>query len=179
MYYCQVLNNEIARGPEEFASPPSAIKGWLPCNYGDYKPGLDTLGASTIYADRVEYAITAISDATLLANAKTAKELEIRAIGAAKMLQIVSPYTAEERDTWATQVYEAKAYTADNNALTPMIDAIAAGRGIPRGDQATRILANESGFKLYVGQILGVQQAKIDQIGAATTVAEVEAITWT
>ena len=109
---------------------------------------------------------------------KKEKERQIRKGGADIMLAITTPYTAEERDTWPIQVAEAKAYDADNNASIPMIDALVAGRGNTKADQVARILANEAAFKMAVGQILGIQQAKIDLVHAATTTAEVVAVTW-
>lgn len=113
-----------------------------------------------------------------LAEVKTAKELNIRMNGSSLMLQIVAPYSAEERDTWPSQVVEAKAYTDNPLTSTPMLTALCAQRGNTVADQAARILDNEAAFKTAVGAILGIQQAKIDLIAAATTVEEVNAITW-
>lgn len=109
---------------------------------------------------------------------KAAKELIIRAKGSSLMLQIVTPYSAEERDTWPSQVAEAKAYTENPAVATPMLTALCAQRGNTVTDQATRILANEAIFKTAVGTILGIQQAKIDLIAAATTAEQVELIIW-
>lgn len=108
---------------------------------------------------------------------KTAKELEIRAKGSVLMLQIVTPYTAEERDTWPSQVSEAKAYTENPAAATPMLSALVAQRGNTVANQAARILGNEAAFKTAVGVILGIQQAKIDLIAVAT-LETIGTITW-
>lgn len=113
-----------------------------------------------------------------LSEAKTAKELEMRVKGSGLMEQVASPYTAEERDTWSTQVAEAKAYSNDPLTPTPMLDALCAQRGNTVADQVARIISNEAAFKVAVGTVLGIQQAKIDQIAAATTVDQVSAITW-
>lgn len=113
-----------------------------------------------------------------LAQAKKNKEAEMRRRGAELMSQIASPYTPEERDTWPTQVAEAKAYLTDPNTLTPMLSAITAVRGNTVADQVARILANESAFKVAVGQILGIQQTRVDQIAIAATTEAVAGVVW-
>ena len=109
---------------------------------------------------------------------KEIKEAEMRDKAALSLRQIVAPYSQEERETWHRQVAEAEAYLADPNATTLMLDALVAQRGNTKLDQATRIRGNRIVFEMAVGTILGIQQSKLDIIAAATTVEEVEAVTW-
>lgn len=109
---------------------------------------------------------------------KKNKDSEIRAKGRDLMLQITNPYTLEERDTWPTQVAEAKAYSANNTSPTPMLSAIVTQRGNTLADQVQKILANEAAFKDAVGYVMGIQQKKLDLIAAATIVQEVTSVVW-
>jgi len=113
-----------------------------------------------------------------LAQAKARKEAEMRATAAASIQAIVSPYTLEERETWFTQVKEAEAYTANNAASTPFIDAIIAARGVTKAEQVNNILTKKALYEAAVGAILGRQQNRADQITAATTTETVNAIVW-
>lgn len=106
------------------------------------------------------------------------KALEIRAGGAKRLLALAAPYTAEERETWANQQKEAAEYLADPAAETPMIDAMAALRGISKPVLVGKIMENVNLFRTASGQILGEQQRLLDCVYAATEYDEMEAISW-
>lgn len=75
------------------------------------------------------------------------------------MQPITGTYTAEDIASFATQEAEAKAWTADNNAETPLLDFMVANR--PLIDKATlvsRILANSVIYKQVAGPAIGKKQ---------------------
>lgn len=112
---------------------------------------------------------------------KTTQEERIRIEGSKRLSDIASPYLPEERDTWPTQLAEATAWLANNTAPTPMVDALAAARGIPKADLITKIMGNADLFRTASGNILGQQQALLDQIDALpldATDAQIRAIDW-
>jgi len=92
-------------------------------------------------------------------------EQAIRDTGSAQLLALGNPYSAEERETWITQEAEARAWTANHNAVCPMITAMAATRGIPLATMVQKIIENANLFKGASGQILGAQQKALDLLG--------------
>ncbi|MBM2295185.1 hypothetical protein JQX09_25180, partial [Sulfitobacter pseudonitzschiae] len=74
---------------------------------------------------------------------------------------IASAYTDEERETWATQVDEANALTADPEADVPLISALAAADGVTAVQMAGFILANKAAFTAASAAILAAQRTLI------------------
>lgn len=103
---------------------------------------------------------------------------QIRQTGAFRLNQLAEPYQPAERDTWATQMTEAERYLADPAAETPMLNAIAAGRGIPLAELVTLVMGNADLFRMFSGQILGQQQALLDIIYRTQSVEEMLAVQW-
>lgn len=75
------------------------------------------------------------------------------------MAAIRSEYLPEERETWGTQLEQAKAWDADNAAPTPMLDAMVAASGQDKADLVARILAKAAAYEVAVGAALGKKQA--------------------
>lgn len=73
---------------------------------------------------------------------------------------------------------QARAYTADNAASVPFLTAQAAARGITVSELAGIIITKANAFESAMANALGTKQKHINNIDAATTVAEVNAITW-
>lgn len=105
------------------------------------------------------------------------KEQDIRNYYAQQIENIIKPYSLQERETWFQQVNEADAWYANNNSPTPLIDGIIAVTAETKINKVNTIRAKRDAYIVSVGQILGIQQAKIAQVYAATTIAEVDAIT--
>lgn len=81
----------------------------------------------------------------------------IRAEGAVRLAGLVSEYAREERETWPTQVAEARAYLDDDAADVPFISALAQARGMSLSDFAGLILEKESAYKSAVSAVLAAQ----------------------
>jgi hypothetical protein len=92
-------------------------------------------------------------------------EAEIRARYAAIMSQVVKPYMQTERETWFTQLKEADEWLANQNVPTPMLSAIAAGRGISLVELVSKVKENDALFRGAIGYYLGKQQAELDALG--------------
>ena len=71
-----------------------------------------------------------------------------------------------EVKTWSEQKTEAKAYTLDNTALTPLIDSIAITRGVPKELLVTKILEKADIYANAVGILTGERQRLEDLINA-------------
>ncbi len=91
---------------------------------------------------------------------------------------LAAGYPYRERESWHVQVSEAQALLANAGAATPWIDMAAAQRGIDRQDLAQRIHANDQQYRVIHGTLSGTRQALEDQIAAATTAQDIEAINW-
>lgn len=114
---------------------------------------------------------------------KTAEQVraEINAAYSNAINVIADQYPDTERDSWAKQEAEARAYLADNNAATPLLSAIATARGITVDDLAARVVANADAYTVTAGEIIGRRQARMDEIAAAVAandIAALQAVVW-
>jgi hypothetical protein len=91
---------------------------------------------------------------------------------------LTAGYPEAERLTWPTQQSEALAWEANNSTATPYLDSIAAARGIDVRQMRTLTLDQVHAFQTASAQLVGTRQKLRDQIDAATTVSDVQAITW-
>lgn len=112
-----------------------------------------------------------------LKDAKAAKLAEINA-ECQHMLESLTPtYPERELTTFDKQESEARAYTADSTASTPLLSALAQARGVPLDELARRVLVKADAFAVASGSIIGQRQALEDRLDACTTLEEVQGIT--
>ena len=119
-----------------------------------------------------------VSPAEALAAARAAKLAEINAaaqafIDAAAELDKVPDF---EVKTWPKQGDEAEAWAADPAAATPMLDTIAAARGIERESLIKKALKKAREYRLLTAHVAGRRQAIEAAINAATTLDALDAI---
>ena len=81
-----------------------------------------------------------------------------------------------ELQTWPLQSAEALAWGDNNTAATPMLDTIAAARGIERESLIKKALKKAREYRLLTAHVAGQRQAYEDAINAATDIAAVDAI---
>lgn len=86
----------------------------------------------------------------------------------------LSQYGEAEVESFKDKAKEAIAYMSDNSALTPYVSAMANGDEAMRVDLLTAIWAKVQYTAQSEGYIVGIR----DGIKAATTVEELNAITW-
>lgn len=96
----------------------------------------------------------------------SAKLREIKAACDAEVAALAAKYPDTEILSWYRQEREARELQADPNAATPLIDNIAAQRGITREDLAGRIIAKAHAYALDAGAAFGRRQALEDQLEA-------------
>jgi len=92
------------------------------------------------------------------------------------MAEVTFGYTVEEFRTWDQQRDEAKAYIADNLADVPMLDAIAASRGVTVVILANSVMVNSVAYSAAAGHILGRKLGLGDLIEAAPDGVELDRI---
>lgn len=95
-----------------------------------------------------------------------AKLREINAYCDAEVAALAAKYPDTEVLSWYRQEREARELQADPQASTPLIDNIAAQRGITREDLASRIITKADDYALEAGAAIGRRQALEDQIEA-------------
>ena len=81
-----------------------------------------------------------------------------------------------EVQTWTIQAAEAKAYAADNTADTPVLDQIAASRGIDADKLKAAALRKTLAYERLSAHIAGQRQALQSKIAAAETQTALDAI---
>ena len=111
-----------------------------------------------------------------IAEQKASKLAEINAAYEDAVSRFVTTYPEIERLTFDKQEAEARAWLADISARTPLIDALAAGRGMDKAELVRRIIAKAEAFATATGYLTGQRQRFEDLIDAATTAEEVESI---
>lgn len=116
-----------------------------------------------------------------LADVIAAKQREINAACEAEIAAIRAGYPDSEVLSWPKQEQEARAFTANANAATPLLDALATARGITKAELAARIIVKADLFAGISGGIIGKRQALEDALNALpanATTADVAAIQW-
>ena len=78
--------------------------------------------------------------------------------------------------TFDKQEQEARSWLDDNTVSTPLIDALALGRGIDKAELVRRIIVKAEAFATATGYLTGQRQRYEDMLGAATTSEEIAAI---
>jgi hypothetical protein len=106
---------------------------------------------------------------------RAAKRAVINAQCDQRINAVVSSYPETEILTFPKQEEEARAYAADPASATPMIDALAASRGVGKEDLVNRILAKVDYFAQYTGLVIGYRQKLEDRVNAASD-AELDGI---
>ncbi|MEQ5768172.1 hypothetical protein NFH98_11250 [Halomonas sp. H33-56] len=122
--------------------------------------------------------VPAKTKAEKLAEAQQAAMRRVNAGYEAELASIRSEYPESEQMTWDKQEREARAFLADSSTATPLLDAMATGRGMDKVELATRIIAKADAWMQASGLATGKRQALEDQVKAAETVEAVEAIGW-
>lgn len=94
------------------------------------------------------------------------EKLEEIKTNASKALEpYVSLYCQPERDSWTTQLEEAKAYDEDPAASTPFLNGMEA-EGVGKAELVAAILKNKAQFDIVLASVLGKRVVKADKIKA-------------
>ena len=107
---------------------------------------------------------------------KAAKLSEINAAYNTATSALVATYPQTELLTFDKQEQEARAWTEDSSAETPLVDMLAAGRQMDKAELVRRIIAKADAFALATGYLTGQRQRYEDLLTAARTAEEIEAI---
>lgn len=119
--------------------------------------------------------------APTITDLKQSKRTEINAAFEQEMQQITNGYPPNEISSWSKQEIEAHAYVANNSAATPLIDALAANRGIAKAGLVLRIIAKADLFASISGRLIGKRQGLEDALDAlpeTATAEDIEAVQW-
>lgn len=112
-----------------------------------------------------------------LEQARTRQHAAINAGFSAATAALTAGYPAAEQISWPTQQAEVAAYQADPTAPTPVLDAIAAARGVDR----TEIISKAAGMiaaMVQMAPLIGTRQRLRDDIDKATTPEAVALVKW-
>lgn len=91
---------------------------------------------------------------------------------------ITANYPELEVSTWDAQLADAKAYRADANALTPILDAIAQSSGQTVVQLADGVLQKSAAYQAISGSLVGRRLLLTAQIKSASTVEAIQSIVW-
>ena len=155
-------------------------------NIGEYlfSDGLTVMSASEPapsqyhVIDAGMWVLPADGAAAQLADAKAEKISNLNAaaqafINAAAEIDKVPDF---EVQTWSIQAAEARAWAVDKTAPTPVLDQIAASRGIDADKLKAAALRKTLAYEKLTAHVAGQRQALQSKIEAAKTQAELEKI---
>ncbi len=157
--------------------PPKKDLEWVPAELP--AAGDPNLFDNTII-DEAPWLVTTPKEITILiAN----KRIDINDDFNTAIQQITAGYPSSEIASWDKQEAEARAFIADENAVTPLIDALATARGISKTDVADRIVAKADLFAATSGHLIGYRQSLEDLLDIIAadedaTADDVAAIVW-
>ncbi|TLX54854.1 hypothetical protein DN824_20440 [Stutzerimonas nosocomialis] len=89
---------------------------------------------------------------------------------------LTADYPQLEKDTWPTQDKESRAWVADQSSPTPWIDDAARERGLHREEYLRRTLVKARQFEILSAFLTGRRQRYEDQVKAASSQSELDAI---
>ena len=112
-----------------------------------------------------------------LEEAKASKLEEINAAADRGIATLTATYPDREISTFDKQESEARAFSADPTASTPLLSALAQARGIELPELVRRVIAKADAFAVASGSSIGQRQALEDRLDTCATVEEVRAIT--
>ena len=161
------------KGTIEYQSKPvEKITDFTP--FEQYVTQAQTEKAARVQADLD--ADQAAIDALTVDDVRQMKIREINAEADSALVFITNAYPQSERISWDKQEQEARAFLADNTYPTPLLSAIATGRGITVLEAATKVVTKADSYVVVAGAVFGQRQALEDQVIASTTKLEVEAV---
>ena len=131
-------------------------------NEPDYDPATQKVVSTGVAVENGlpvrQYSVISLTEDELTAMAEEASniaEVLILSDFLAEVSVIQNNYTQAEINTFPIQEAEANAYSADNTAPTPLLDAIVAASLEPKADLVARILIKAAEFKTTVGTAIG------------------------
>lgn len=117
-------------------------------------------------------------EAEQLKQAKAAKLAEVNNLAEQLVSKVSGADTTPEFEvkSWAIQALEAKAWNADPTAKTPVLDTIAASRGIKPDLLKAAALRKTIAYEQLAGHVVGMRQRVETRIEQARTLEELEKI---
>jgi hypothetical protein len=106
------------------------------------------------------------------------RALLIRIEGEKRLKTLVGHYLPAERETWPYQREEAMRWKSGGMQSTPFCDRISGKRGKEREAFLQAVIDNTDLYSANAADIIGEQQAILDRIYAAATVAAALAEAW-
>lgn len=97
---------------------------------------------------------------------KAKKFAQINKDFSAAVDQLVAGSTSDERNSWAIQETEARAWFLDNQIPTPALSVLSAARGIPLSILAEKVLEKAALYKQYYFTFQGMRDKAEDMLKA-------------
>lgn len=179
--HCEIIRHDAAVLPDGLY--------YLKADYADSNPfawsdGVEVWFSNTpppSHLHQLQNGEWVLPDGAAVQQLATAKADKLRQLNVAAQACIDAAAETDklppfEVQTWALQAAEAKAWAADSTVLTPVLDGIAAARGVPVEQLKTAALQKTLAYEALTAHIAGQRQALQSKIEAASTQAELDKI---
>ena len=115
-----------------------------------------------------------------LAEAQAKKKQELKRRQTNELNAVIGETADFESASYTKQETEARAWNVDNNVSTPFIDGLLNGRNLGETKQelVDKVITRANAYVAFYTAQLGKFQRLIKEVDSATSVADVENITW-
>lgn len=117
-----------------------------------------------------------------LAHIKAKKLTQFNAAAEREIAALVSTYPPSEVASFPKQETEARAWLADNAAVTPLLDSLAESRGMAKAELVDKVIIKADSFAVASGEIIGKRQKLEDALAALAAdnapEQDYQALTW-
>ena len=135
--------------------------------HGETVDGVDSEGRWAVHRPAMDMTLD---------DAKAVATSTVKMTAEQRLAAMVADYPPNERETWAVQVMEAEALTADPDAAAPFLRMRAQMRGADPLDFAAIVLTKNTEYRQGSAAILGHSDVLQAQIEATTALDELRAI---
>lgn len=133
---------------------------------------LQVLSSEEDLSVKAQYTLTEDDIANTVTFMKHVMRLQLDHVYDKRIIQQKMQVSMLEHDSWAEQLAEAKAYQADNTALTPLLSSLATARGITQAEMVTKVEDANSAYNAKVQELLTSKQTVETEIKACTTISD-------
>ena len=133
---------------------------------------LQVLSSEEATGEKAKYTLTEDDVNNTVIFMKHIMRLRLDEVYDKRIIQQKMQVSALEYDSWAEQLFEAKAYDVDNTASTPLLSSLASARGITLSEMVTKVIDANNTYNTQIQTLLAAKQTVETEIKACTTISE-------
>lgn len=164
--YSDSLKGFYIKGVSSFI-PDDAI----PVSQEEHRAAVDARqmgGTLSVVDGELRITKLVVDTADELLSAKQRKTLEIDKQAETYLYSLTKSSPAFEKQTWAAQLAEAKAFVLDSSAMTPILSVIAEKRSITVLELANKVISKDATYSAVVSSVIGQRKKMLEEVELVT-----------